>query len=1228
MTYVSNACFNCRALHRRCNGMKPCSNCIQRNVECVYNPPTKRGPKPRSQKKEEQNSQKVTVTDKTNILSPSTSTVASSPKGTTSSGVADLHPVSFSASNVVPRQMTQQQQILAQPPQQVSQQQSIMPPVSASLCQQGVKSSSPAGSLDPLLWRHKFLEMISGEELPPPAYTAYNIGFYSFPAMTSTTSTSLLSKHPACVSTTTNTINSNNNTNTFNFNFAPSIYNIAMSSPSSSTSLSSQSISFVTSAGVVKTEPWTPTGHIVISSFLSDIGKLWPAQFAVTPQQAINYWTYLQSPTTPLYKMSNQLSDYPNLIDYAFYSEIFANGYRALRDEKNSREFAAKSEEALQRLSSLGFAKLTALAANKLVCAFLLAGVYSLTSFDLDKARSFFAQAYLAAMPYTHQILAMLVHRIYSVWIAMNPSPVDRYFCFERARLLTLDNQTSVSNVVMAFFWLTPLLREAQNQNILPHLPSISSTSSSSQTTSSQQSELLMLLMYLNETEALVDRDLHSLQSGVTTRSPLQVDAEIIHICKMIIRALLAVVFSQLGFPAHGVNAASSAIEYAATMKRIVACPISCLALAYATQVASHYGLFDLARRGIAHLTEFSYFAPIASQLTHHLTSLLSSHTVSFTASTSASYLLYQLQSRERYLQEENELKQLVATFSQQKAEWGVPSQSSEQQTSPRIPFIGEISTMASSSMNFSSLTSSNKNDDTDSRDHNGNGVGANTDFLMPDEERDNGRQSVFPQQWLSPENSFYLNLNLPVTEGHVPPFTEAYIKSHNEYQMIHGAHFSVSTQLTKYVQKYLNDLYPYLKIVPPFEGTPAFFGAEEKRKELLMDAILANGALSFGDTKTAEYFIQQVRAYTEQCFTYPDAFFAGCCAAMASYFVGVGDFQRATLLYSEMTRLVERLMILKKQREAKMSRSVASLKTETDYLSARLVNGIDIVNLYQIGLLWSSELCIDRMDAIALHTRVFETLAEYYADPAKEVPYYSNILISRVWLEAMHIFTNDHLNYRSKINWQASFSILDRAATIAHQNHSAGWFRLSSLMCLLYAVKGCLYLLAGMLDEAEEAASKAHQLYDEDLGTSKENDYMLVSPFLLLAQLHLITNNHTAFHKDVSVLKRIGRSFFLAEIALKKLTALQGHEKITVGMPLDLNIFANYVLYNNSNNVDIKTITHSINIKDVIESITCDDTFQYHTPVQNRPHQQQLPTLSQHQLEPPLNNEKKKRIW
>ncbi len=45
--YISNACVNCRALHRRCNGQTICSNCKKRGIECVYGEPTKRGPKSR-----------------------------------------------------------------------------------------------------------------------------------------------------------------------------------------------------------------------------------------------------------------------------------------------------------------------------------------------------------------------------------------------------------------------------------------------------------------------------------------------------------------------------------------------------------------------------------------------------------------------------------------------------------------------------------------------------------------------------------------------------------------------------------------------------------------------------------------------------------------------------------------------------------------------------------------------------------------------------------------------------------------------------------------------------------------------------------------------------------------------------------------------------------------------------------------------------------------------------
>jgi hypothetical protein len=162
-------------------------------------------------------------------------------------------------------------------------------------------------------------------------------------------------------------------------------------------------------------------------------------------------------------------------------------------------------------------------------------------------------------------------------------------------------------------------------------------------------------------------------------------------------------------------------------------------------------------------------------------------------------------------------------------------------------------------------------------------------------------------------------------------------------------------------------------------------------------------------------------RAQTEEAFTVPDAFFAACCAAMAVYFVGAGDFQRATLLFEETTRLSERLIALKKKQRAQSGLTQSSPKTPAEYVESRLLNGIDIINLYQLGLLWSTELCLDRsgslstsslssslsleadgdviyrMDAIATFTRIFELITEYYTDPAREVPYYTNILIARV---------------------------------------------------------------------------------------------------------------------------------------------------------------------------------------------------------------------------------------
>jgi hypothetical protein len=99
----------------------------------------------------------------------------------------------------------------------------------------------------------------------------------------------------------------------------------------------------------------------------ADVGRLWPAHFILTFQHALDYWNYIQFPLSLLTKLNCQLIDTPNLIDYAFYAEIFANGYRAIRDEKKAREIANKAEEALQRISFHGFNKITAFAVLSLI---------------------------------------------------------------------------------------------------------------------------------------------------------------------------------------------------------------------------------------------------------------------------------------------------------------------------------------------------------------------------------------------------------------------------------------------------------------------------------------------------------------------------------------------------------------------------------------------------------------------------------------------------------------------------------------------------------------------------------------------------------------------------------------------------------------------------------------------------------------------------------------------
>jgi len=42
---ITVACEYCRTHHRKCNGASPCSNCIEKNIECVFTAGKKRGPK-------------------------------------------------------------------------------------------------------------------------------------------------------------------------------------------------------------------------------------------------------------------------------------------------------------------------------------------------------------------------------------------------------------------------------------------------------------------------------------------------------------------------------------------------------------------------------------------------------------------------------------------------------------------------------------------------------------------------------------------------------------------------------------------------------------------------------------------------------------------------------------------------------------------------------------------------------------------------------------------------------------------------------------------------------------------------------------------------------------------------------------------------------------------------------------------------------------------------------
>ncbi len=63
----TKACMACKKRKRRCSGVIPCDYCVQKGKECIALQPTKRGPKPGSEKKhqnEDNNNSKCMIEKK------------------------------------------------------------------------------------------------------------------------------------------------------------------------------------------------------------------------------------------------------------------------------------------------------------------------------------------------------------------------------------------------------------------------------------------------------------------------------------------------------------------------------------------------------------------------------------------------------------------------------------------------------------------------------------------------------------------------------------------------------------------------------------------------------------------------------------------------------------------------------------------------------------------------------------------------------------------------------------------------------------------------------------------------------------------------------------------------------------------------------------------------------------------------------------------------------------
>jgi hypothetical protein len=295
-------------------------------------------------------------------------------------------------------------------------------------------------------------------------------------------------------------------------------------------------------------------------------------------------------------------------IEMGYYCALFMHGYRCMRSDERALAFAERTEQLVKQFlfntQGVGVPQLLTM----LVTTLLLLGIFKLTIDEVDLARAFFLHAWNYLRLQNDTINPAIYHRTIAMAVGMSTSSDDRLHWLTKAESIPKEGQTLDNRVILAFVWISPLLRETPS-NLFISLPSAPVL-----VTSKEGMELQTMLRYLKETEEAINTGVEQMKEND------RFDLDAFNAFRVIVSACRAIVLSHLGFKAQAIDAVLMAVECFEKQKRLfVADPATAIALSYAIQVGRHFQESTLAKKGLTMLGEYNERCPIGAILYNRL---------------------------------------------------------------------------------------------------------------------------------------------------------------------------------------------------------------------------------------------------------------------------------------------------------------------------------------------------------------------------------------------------------------------------------------------------------------------------------------------------------------------------------------------------------------------------------------------------------------------------------